>query len=276
MNRGPTVRPDHAPFVPALMDTAAAIDGFAGDSGLPEKLKRALLLLREAAQHARDLELPVWEFAVELVALRGLDLTNNDFRWLVGKGYVAHAIEMTRPDDALRIFRPVANMRFSKLSCFVLSEAGCAAAQALDAQVLGRTLSGTVRGVVSDALPVQSFPFRTSPVRSPFGVTVPKWDRDRQELSVGQVLVKVFKVPALNQEAVLAAFEEEKWPARIDDPLAPKEDQDPKRRLHDTINSLNRNQKSKLLRFSGDGSGQGVRWEFAQSLTTDAAPRAMS
>jgi hypothetical protein len=69
-------------------------------------------------------------------------------------------------------------------------------------------------------------------------------------------------VPAANQERVLAAFEEEGWPVHIDDPLPPSPDQDSKRRLHDTINSLNRNQKCPLIRFVGDGTGQGVRWEF--------------
>ncbi len=74
--------------------------------------------------------------------------------------------------------------------------------------------------------------------------------------------MKQFKVPAANQERILAAFEEEGWPIRIDDPLPPNSEQDSKRRLHDTINSLNRNQKQNLIRFVGDGSGQGVRWEL--------------
>jgi hypothetical protein len=32
--------------------------------------------------------------------------------------------------------------------------------------------------------------------------------------------------------------------------------------LQETIKSLNRNQKQLLIRFIGDGSGTGVRWEF--------------
>jgi hypothetical protein len=93
----------------------------------------------------------------------------------------------------------------------------------------------------------------------------PFWDRDRQELRVGPRVVKQFKVPAPNQEVILAAFHEEDWPARIDDPLPPRPEMEPKRRLHDTINSLNRNQKAELVRFLGDGSGEGVRWEFVCS-----------
>ena len=89
---------------------------------------------------------------------------------------------------------------------------------------------------------------------------VPSWDRDRPELRWGNTVVKRFKVPAPNQELILAAFQEDGWPVRIDDPLPPHPELDPKRRLHDTINSLNRSQKLPLIRFLGDGSGQGVRW----------------
>jgi hypothetical protein len=64
------------------------------------------------------------------------------------------------------------------------------------------------------------------------------------------------------QEAILIAFEEERWPPRIDDPLPGSPDLLPKRRLHDTIKSLNRNQKNRLVRFMGDGTGEGVRWEL--------------
>ena len=65
------------------------------------------------------------------------------------------------------------------------------------------------------------------------------------------MIVKEFKVPAANQEAILAAFQEEGWVPRIDDPLAPQLNQDSKRWLHDTINSLNRNQKHELDSLPG-------------------------
>ena len=80
---------------------------------------------------------------------------------------------------------------------------------------------------------------------------------------MGNTVVKRFRVPAANQEAILAVFEEEHWPARIDDPLPPHREQSPKRRLQETIKSLNRNQKKSMIRFLGDGSGQGVLWEFS-------------
>ena len=58
-------------------------------------------------------------------------------------------------------------------------------------------------------------------------------------------------------------FQEENWPSRIDDPLPPNE-VCPKKKLHDTIKCLNRGLKSSPLRFRGDGTGQGVIWEFTE------------
>lgn len=70
---------------------------------------------------------------------------------------------------------------------------------------------------------------------------------------------------APDQERILAVFQEESWPDRIDDPLPPVPGITPKRRLHSTIQCLNRNQKTHLLQFHGDGCGCGVRWELLPS-----------
>ncbi len=90
----------------------------------------------------------------------------------------------------------------------------------------------------------------------------PRWDAERKELCLGNQLVKVFKWPSPNQETILAVFEEEGWPAKIDDPLPVVPDQCPKRRLHDTIKCLNRNQRVELIRFRGDGTGEGIIWTY--------------
>ncbi|WP_146118485.1 hypothetical protein [Blastopirellula marina] len=82
-----------------------------------------------------------------------------------------------------------------------------------------------------------------------------------RKLLFDQQLVKRFKWPAVNQEMVLCAFQEEGWPERIDDPLPPQAEQDPKRRLADTIKCLNRKQENHLIHFHGDGTGQGIVWE---------------
>ena len=93
---------------------------------------------------------------------------------------------------------------------------------------------------------------------------LPRWDRERRELTVNGCVVKHFKWTAVNQEAILSAFEEEDWPYRIDDPLSPQPGQDSKRRLGDTIKCLNRKQKEALIHFRGDGTGEGIVWEFVE------------
>ncbi len=73
--------------------------------------------------------------------------------------------------------------------------------------------------------------------------------------------VKQFRQPAPNQELVLAVFEESHWEVDIDDPLHPDGKVDPKRRLRATVWALNRNQANKLIQFSADGTGKGIRWQ---------------
>ncbi len=91
---------------------------------------------------------------------------------------------------------------------------------------------------------------------------LPHWDAMRRELLIGGQVVKRFRVPAPNQEAVLAAFEEEGWPHRVYDPLPPEDEKDAKRRLNETIKRLNRHRLARVIRFHGDGTGEGVFWEM--------------
>ncbi len=85
-------------------------------------------------------------------------------------------------------------------------------------------------------------------------------------------IVKRFKWRAVNQEMILSAFQEEGWPVRIDDPLAPSPEVAMKRRLSDTIKCLNRKQQSKLLHFRGDGTGQGILWEVVMPHGSHGSP----
>jgi hypothetical protein len=91
---------------------------------------------------------------------------------------------------------------------------------------------------------------------------VPQWDAIRRELVVGGQIVRRFRVPAPNQVAILAAFQEEGWPHGILDPLRGNGDQDAKRRLNDTVKALNRRRLARIIHFSGDGTGEGVTWEL--------------
>jgi hypothetical protein len=92
--------------------------------------------------------------------------------------------------------------------------------------------------------------------------TRPIYDGEKHSLSLNGFEIKKFRWAASNQERILSAFQEEGWPRRIDDPLAQDSKVDPKSRLHDTIKCLNRSQIHQLIKFRGDGTGQGVLWEI--------------
>lgn len=223
------------------------------NAGLPEDLAAAasgkmlagLRQLLEAAAYAREVGRPVWDFAVEIESLRAAGLSNSELRWLVCKGYVEHARETTAGGSEGRGFEPEGGLRFGPGTCFVLTERG--------ADVLRRP-----------GKPAQ-------PGRGPLGLfrnggdvpgAGPHWDPECRVLSVGGRVVKQFRVPAGNQELILAALQELGWPPHLDDPLPPVPEVDAKQRLRDTISRLNGNQRNRLIRFHGDGSGSGLRWEL--------------
>ncbi|MBU4272473.1 MAG: hypothetical protein KKE86_05040 [Planctomycetes bacterium] len=116
----------------------------------------------------------------------------------------------------------------------------------------------------SEAIPAKNG-FGPHPNSSEAAVRLPpRWDATRRELTVDGQVIKRFRVPAANQEAVLAAFEEEGWPPRIFDPLPPRADQESKRRLNETVKALNRSRLARIIRFAGDGTGEGVLWEWVR------------
>ena len=224
-------------------------------------LQEALSLLLQAHDYAEELEQDPWDLAVELNVLRAAKLSNSDLRWLIGMGYVEHAVEITCPTDRTRQFRRTSLVSFSEPTCVVLSRSGVIAAQEFCA---------------SEALPLNdAAPAACRVVTADEPLPLPKWDDQRRQLRVGAEVVKEFKLPSPNQETVLMAFEEDGWPPRIDDPLPPLPQLDPRRRLHDTIKALNRKQKTTLLRFMGDGSGEGIRWEFLSERAA-ATPRPLA
>jgi hypothetical protein len=101
----------------------------------------------------------------------------------------------------------------------------------------------------------------------------PQWDPATRVLRVGRRIVKQFRVPSPNQEKVLVVFQEEGWPPRIDDPLTPVPDGCPKDRLRDTIRYLNKGQENRLIRFRGDGTGEGVVWELTKGKKRSTSAR---
>lgn len=211
------------------------------------RLVTAFRELLKAFRYAKSGPYEIWDFAVESRTLRLAGLTESDFRWLVCVGYVSHAREVTAFGEDLRQFQQTGKLLFSKRSCFVLTESGAEFVRALLDNHNQVTTNREVLPANLDHAPL-----------------VPVWDSQRRELLIGKTLVKQFKWPAVNQETILAVFQELDWPPHIDDPLSPQPEQDPKRRLHDTIKCLNRNQKQKLIRFYGDGTGEGILWKLAK------------
>ena len=91
---------------------------------------------------------------------------------------------------------------------------------------------------------------------------VPCWEEDTGRLFWDGKLVKWFRQPAVNQRALLTAFQQAGWPSTLPNPLRGTRGTERKARLHDTIKSLNRNQiGGPVLCFHGDGTGRRLWWE---------------
>ena len=216
------------------------------------RFRELLALLLRAKSYALQSGLSEWEFAEEISILRSAGATHADLRWLVLNGWIAHAAEV-KPTPTSRRFHKLHSLALPRNACFVLTEKGEAAARRL-------------------ASLASAPPSASANVRKDLALlegTLPRWDVQLRELWLGPLLVKRFRIPAQNQELVLTVFEEERWPARVDDPLPGKPERDAKRCLHDTINHLNRYQVNRVLRFAGDGTGRGIRWQAAGTV---AAP----
>jgi hypothetical protein len=220
--------------------------------GNHREMLAALELLARGAAYALDADSSPWDFAVEIESLTNLGLTTNDLRWLVAKGYVEHADEVTSDADAHRRFEPCRHQAFEKRTCFVLT--------ALGARLMAPPRPGAARADADGRAGANDRP----PSRVESAACLPSWDDQRRVLRVGERIVKKFRVPCSCQEAVLAAFEEEGWPPAIDDPLRPHPERDAKRRLRDTIKGLNLCQVNSILCFRGDGSGTRILWELTE------------
>lgn len=211
--------------------------------------QKALLRLLEAATTAERFDSDKWQFALELHDLEHDGITASVLRGLVLQGLAAHACEKTRPRAVQRTFQFTAHLHFTGQSCFILTDAGMAQTRSLGG-LNGTTLAtdnGTGPSSINDAPPIPSF------VRCADG---------HRELRVLGSVVKSFRIYAMNQERFLTAFEDAGWPRWIKNPFLGAAELNPKRRQHNTVDRLNREQVHPLLRFHGDGTGLGASWEL--------------
>lgn len=200
---------------------------------------QALLHLLEAFESAEELRQPVLQFSCQLRGLHDHGFTDANLRWLLALGYADHLIETTKLEEKERHFRSIANSRFTEASCLVLTARGARRA---------RTLLTHDHAL----LHTHSQP----PERKPH------FDLARRQLYLGEVLVKSYSQPAKNQVTILASFQEEGWPPRLDDPLPGNDGVDARRRLNEAIRSLNAHQQARRLDFRGDGTGTAILWNL--------------
>jgi hypothetical protein len=219
-----------------------------GIAALP--LNTGLALLLQAHRYANDVSRDPWDFAVEISNLRHAGLNESDFRWLICKGFVEHASDVTLLGQKGRTFCPNGELIFTRTTCISLTAAGTEFAENL----LSRTL------LFADPEDCRSGTNVSDDSQNGV-VALPIWDSSRHELWLGNHLIKQFKHRSPNQEIILAAFQEEGWPVSVRDPLRPLQEVDSKRRLNDTIKSLNHHQVKEMMRFRGDGTGEGIIWE---------------
>ena len=222
-----------------------------------EPLNIALRMLLRAYRFAQAARVNPWQFAVEIEELHRMGVSNSDLRCLCMAGWVLHAEEFTKPRDPDRRFNSGSRHSLSSGTCFILSDNALGELTKLTDKA-GHPLKAS-DGVSQTRPAIAHEPF---PHGEPHGEQqLPHWDQARKELRLEGLVVKQFRTPALNQERAIAAFEEENWPIRIDDPLPPAPELDSRRRLIDTIKCLNRSQIHALIRFRGDGTGKGILWE---------------
>jgi hypothetical protein len=178
---------------------------------------------------------------------------------MVAEGFADHAEETTGSGDARRTFRRGDGVFFDNRSYLILTPGGVALAERVfqepnrspNAMWSGLALDAPAFAAKRDILAAKKMP-----------ALKPRWDVIRRELSLAGSIVKRFRVPARNQETILAVFEEEGWVEHIHDPLPVTRNIDAPTRLHDAINRLNRCQINPFVRFHGDGKGTGVFWEL--------------
>lgn len=197
---------------------------------------RLLLTLRRLQQlntYATQNQIELDQLAVPISDFRTWGHSDTELRLLVIEGVVRHLKETKAGSLDQRVFEQAGTYSIGDASCFVLAK---------------------------DVHPPKKQGSRPDVDPKQLAINHPHWDLKLRRLMYQGKLIKHFRCPAQNQETILSAFQEEGWPQRISDPIPPSKETDSKQRLHDAIRSLNRNQTNLLIKFHGDGTGEGVLW----------------
>lgn len=228
-----------------------------------------LHLLLKSYQYAKDLGVDVWNFSVELPELEKTKVTRTELRWLIEAGYAAHSHEIKDFGGEERCFRCLGKLLLNQDSCFVLTDAGSQYTLEQMAQLENQNKTDPIQA--SDPGQNESVEHpeneppggngKESPANGKQSNGKPIWDAENRVLRLSDQTVKKFRRPAPIQEAILAAFQEENWPTRIDDPIPPCCNQDRKQCLRGAIRSLNQHQEDGLIQFFSDGEGGGICWQ---------------
>ena len=238
--------------------------GSNGGQTWPAELSAAASALLAASDSAHETGRSNWDFAIQIARLYDQNLTSTGLRVLIREGFIDHADEVTDDTADTRIFELTDALRISSRTCVILMPLGRAAAQSLlsaRSRTAPQAQRNTPQPTAIVSLPEASLATPSTETPTSLLHIPPLWKPDLKRLTFGVMLVKQYRHPAPNQELILGVFQEEGWPERIDDPLSPILDLEPKQRLHQAINGLNRHQRNRLLHFGGDGTGTGILWQ---------------
>lgn len=205
-------------------------------------LKGGLSLLLDGYLYACELGRDRWEFAVEIELLHSSGLNNNDLRWLIGKGYADHILETTSKGKGRRSTFRSGRLALPEKSCIILTDAGVKFTQ-------------EALALPEPCVPKSGLESQSS--------SVPYWDAETHSLYWQERLIKHFKHEAPFQEAILEAFQANKWTRFVVVTLPKEEGMNPKERLRVTIKNLNRSCGG-TVQFTQEGNGGRVGWQAGE------------
>lgn len=209
---------------------------------LPPDALRALAVFRETHAFAAQLAMPVWQLAESVASLHGQGIRDIALRLLCIAGLAECRLEKLTPSSSERTFRPITNLDLPDSACMILTAAGLDSAAERELAPVPAHTDGFVQAALAPPAP-----------------WAPVWDY-KETLSWGNQVIKQLRRDADCQRLVLAAFQEAKWPNRIDDPLLRDGLTAAKERMRQTVRHLNKRHRLAIIEFWMDEERRGICW----------------